>query len=237
MAKLHGKDSDCYGCGGSLSKSGCWLGVKVDVAPDLYVQVCRGRTQSTPAVDCEVKARRKACLCPGCGREWRRLGEICHACREAIARDAGAQAQVNKKVEWWAIAGKKIAPSLSFKTNRDYVYPTEELAELLAAAVAAGRGPVSRDKVRRYVEPDNYIPSCYETHNDDVQFIEITPEAGAALKKFVTRLCEVMQLQYGDGFRDGSNILGRLSIGDKTVQDFERHQDEVERRCGRPEST
>lgn len=228
----------CAGCDAALPKSTYSDGpggYAIEIAPHVSVRVCYGRGRGQPSVACIVKARERARRCPGCGAEDTKIGDICKDCTTNIERGRTLK---DRKLEWWCIVANGLGPYLAFDVERgqgrsgsNRAYPLEELAKLLVTALAVGR----IDAGHRYggVGDDNRIIPCghgVRIDGSDKFHVEVTHEQGEAMAALVKAIRQVMYLSYRDGLADGKDALGRLARGDTSVRDFERHDDEQEKR-------
>lgn len=205
-------------------------GFEVEIAPNVRVRVCCGRSYRCASSACAAKARVRARRCPGCGAEDTDIGEVCSDCKTNIERGRTLK---DRKLEWWCVVANGLGPHLSFPTeDGSRAYPLEELATLLGAALAVGRTKIEHGCVD---VGDRTIPhgSGVRTDRGDKVCVEVTREQGEAMAALVQKIRQVTYLAYRDGLHAGKDMLGRLARGDESVRDFEKSEDREDEHLGR----
>lgn len=204
----------------------------VEIAPEVYVDVCEGRAEGyfkhvtdsgrRPSASCIVKAHRAVGKCPGCGVEdVGDIGMICDKCTANIDRGkrAGGDAVAYYPINW----DKMFGPYISDGKDKEVI---RRLTENLLKAVAGDRrwqkGFPDEQYNGKATIPSPAPNDSYFSVNGGMYFLEMTAAQAEALRAFLYELQQAGEIQYRRGYDDGNDLLGGLASGRTKPGDYEQ---------------
>ncbi len=198
--------------------------VDVEIAIGQTVPVCVGRGRDGASDDCVRKARFRKC--PGCGGEISYQLNIhnpvmCATCKADFARGKLARTDESAGVQkkWSLLQGGGTLLGVYLEMDTHDV--ARKIAQVIAR-VAGGRMESDRLKGEEW-ERHGYVPpprGAFDLPYAAVA-VETTPAQHEALLELQKLLADVFDRAKRAGFKDGEDLLGKLTRGEKSIAEFD----------------
>ncbi len=201
----------CFGCDKRLKEM-----LRVPVAPEQYVEVCRGQRtgwDAKPRAGCLRRALvRMGRYCGVCGSALAYSDEETTVCKECSSLLETGRRALDSGAQWYSLSRSRFYSVLDSFPHGDEV-GIDEFLETLTRAVSSRVSP--KNTFDQPAEPLSKDDGG--SHNPALL---LKPEQAEAVDAFATLCVRALKQARAEGKAEGQSLVRGLAAGEMTVSDF-----------------